>query len=240
MIRINSLGKKISTSMTIEIRSLSIGQGLTCVVGENGSGKTTLLRLILNLIRPDNGQIEIGNIDISKSESWKSFTASYLAEDSLIPFLTPAEYISLIENLFHVKYSDLIDTVSEISDFMNDTIMNSAKVIGKLSTGQKKILGIVAALLKQPKLLVLDEPFSNLDIGKCHELIDIFNKYKTNSTIIITSHNLDIVADISDSFIIMNNGKVVSNFLKSNYSSVDELKEELTTKIIHRQFSDLS
>jgi ABC-2 type transport system ATP-binding protein len=117
---------------------------------------------------------------------------------------------------------------------MNDTIMSNVKLIGKLSTGQKKRLGIIAALVKQPKLLVFDEPFSNLDIGRCLELIEIFNQYKNNSTIIITSHNLDMVAEISDSFLIMDNGIIVSKFLKSNYGSVDELKEEIRTKIIHR------
>jgi ABC-2 type transport system ATP-binding protein len=106
MIRINRLEKKVSKSTIIQIQSLRICKGLTCVVGENGSGKTTFLRLILNLIRADKGLIEINNIDISKSESWKQFTASYLSEDSLIPFITPTEYINLIENLFQVRYAE--------------------------------------------------------------------------------------------------------------------------------------
>ncbi len=231
MIEVNNLKKRVSNKMEIDIPELTINTGITCLVGENGSGKTTLMRLLLNLIKPNSGYITIDGIDNNKSEAWKSITASYLGEDSLIPFLSPSEYINLIEDLFHVKYSELPDAVSGVRQFMDDALLAKAENIGRLSTGEKKRLGIVTALLKQPKYLMLDEPFSNLDISHCAALSEILIKYKERNTLVISSHNLDLVADLSDVFLVLDKGRIVYNCCRHDFSTTNSLKEALKEKI---------
>lgn len=165
MITATNLIKSYNRKVVLNISDLTVNDGdIFGLVGNNGAGKTTLLRLMLDLIKADKGSIAIGGHIVSKSEEWKDYTSSYLDEGFLIDFLTPEEYFYFIAEEYGFT-KELIDAkLSEFSDFFNGEILGQRrKYIRDFSKGNKQKIGIASALITDPKVLILDEPFSSLD-----------------------------------------------------------------------------
>ena len=224
MVEIKNLVKKYSGITVLDIPDLSIEKGESFgLVGNNGAGKTTLFSLILDLRRATEGSVFIKNHDVCKSENWKDFTGSYIDENFLIDFLTPEEYFQFIANLHGISKGDVKDFYQMYEDLFAGEILGNKKYIRELSKGNQKKVGIAGALLSKPEVLVLDEPFSNLDPSSQIRLKNIFKTMKSEDsvTMLISSHDLNHVTEVCERIVILDKGNIVHDLLTSNKTLED-------------------
>ena len=236
MIEISNLRKRYKTfELSIDDVRVEVGEKIL-LAGNNGAGKTTFLQLTLDLIRRDEGYILTKDgQDVSKSTHWKSFTNSYLGEEFLIDFLSPQEFTDFILEVYQRKLNVPLrgDLTRKIKEFFDFTKKDS--LIRELSAGNKQKAGIVSALVTNPELLILDEPFANLDPTSRFQLADILNDLSSQegTTIIVSSHDISDMVRISDRMILLEEGvvvrdeKVSDETLNELYSYFNILPEQL-------------
>jgi len=213
-IQVNDLKKTFGEKTAVNISEFTIHDGdILGLVGNNGAGKTTLFRLILDLIKADQGQVTINDCNPVISEEWKNFTGAYLDEGFLIDFLTPEEYFEFIAKVNNLSKEGLEERLKVFEHFMGGEIMGQKKLIRNLSAGNKQKVGIISALINKPQIVILDEPFNFLDPSSQNilkHLIEDLHK-ETNSTILISSHNLSHTIDISTRIALMENGVIIKD-----------------------------
>lgn len=213
-IQVNDLKKTFGEKTAVNISEFTIHDGdILGLVGNNGAGKTTLFRLILDLIKADQGQVTINDCNPVISEEWKNFTGAYLDEGFLIDFLTPEEYFEFIAKVNNLSKEVLEERLKVFEHFMGGEIMGQKKLIRNLSAGNKQKVGIISALINKPQIVILDEPFNFLDPSSQnilkHLLKDLHEE--THSTILISSHNLSHTIDISTRIALMENGLIIKD-----------------------------
>lgn len=210
-ITVNQLKKSFGKNVAVDIDTLHIKDGeILGLVGNNGAGKTTLFRLLLDLIKADEGSVSLGGIDPAKSEDWKDVTGSYIYEGFLIDFLTPEEFFEFVGK----AYGQKVDLTDELTlQFMSNEVLGQKKLIRDLSAGNKQKVGIIAAMLGNPELLVLDEPFNFLDPSSQNTLKKILLRYnqQTGATILVSSHNLQHTVEISSRITLMEHGRIIKD-----------------------------
>jgi ABC-2 type transport system ATP-binding protein len=214
MITIKNLTKKYNGKLALSISSLQIEKA-ECfgLVGNNGAGKTTLFRLILDLIKASTGCVQINEVDVSKSEQWKTLTGSYLDEHMLLSFLTPDEYFETLRKIYDLSADDLNAHLTRFEVLFNDEILGNKKYIRDLSRGNIKKVGIAAALLGEPGIVILDEPFENLDPTSQNRLkkLILAEREEKQTTFLISSHDLSHVTDICSRIVLLENGKIIND-----------------------------
>lgn len=214
MISISNLKKDYNGVTVVDVPALQITESESFgLVGNNGAGKTTLFRMLLDLVRPTYGEISINDQDVKTSSKWRHYVGSFLDENFLIPYLTPDEYFDLVGELHGYGKEDLKIFLNRFEDFFNDEIIGRKKYIRDLSKGNIKKTGIVAALIGQPQIVVLDEPFENLDPTSQIRLKElIIQEHKNrNTTFLISSHDLNHVTEICNRIALMEKGKVIKD-----------------------------
>ena len=225
MIQVNQLSKKYNGTTVLQIDNLSIPKGQSFgLVGNNGAGKTTFFSLLLDLIQPTTGAIINNESPVHTSENWKSFTASFLDESFLIGYLTPEEYFYFIGDLRGQNKADVDALLSKHEEFFNGEILNNKKYLRDLSKGNQKKVGIIATLIGNPEVVVLDEPFANLDPTTVNRLKKIIKELSENPqvTILVSSHDLQHTVEVCDRIVALNKGEVVKDIVTS-----DETLKEL-------------
>jgi ABC-2 type transport system ATP-binding protein len=183
MLTVSNLKKSYGENQVLNLENLTVPTGQSFgLVGNNGAGKTTLFRIILDLIRATEGGVTIEGNDVSKTEDWKRFTGSFIDEKFLIDYLTPEEYFDFLAKVYSLSKSDLENFILQFKDLFNDEILGHKKYIRDLSKGNKKKVGVAAALIGNPSLVLLDEPFENLDPTSQIRLKKIIGVYKQKKT----------------------------------------------------------
>lgn len=212
-IRVENLQKRYGSHFHLSVPSLRIGTGETFgLVGNNGAGKTTFLRLVLDLIRSDGGKVWIGDMDVSRDGGWKAHTGSYLDESFLLDFLSADEYFDFVGSIYNLSREQIDEAVAPFRPFFTDAILGQPnKYIRDLSMGNAKKVGLVAAMLAKPHLLILDEPFANLDPGSQIQLKMMLAQMNMQygTTLLISSHDLGHVTDICERIAILDGGRLV-------------------------------
>jgi ABC-2 type transport system ATP-binding protein len=230
MIQITNLQKDYAGTTVLDISELTIQNGeVFGLVGNNGAGKTTLFSLILDLIRATKGKVIINEIAVSKSEEWKSVTGAYIDESFTIGYLTPDEYFSFIGELRGMNANDIAGFLSNFNEFFNDEILGKKKFIRDLSKGNQKKVGVVGALMGNPEIVILDEPFANLDPTSQFKLRKIIKEFAAGQgkTFLISSHDLDHVTDVCSRIVILQKGQIIRDVQKTN-TTLAELEEFFT------------
>lgn len=232
MIRIENLKKQFGEKTAVDIERFGVKNGeMLGLVGNNGAGKTTLFRLILDLLKADDGLValksEQGEIFPAESEEWKDFTGAYIDEAFLIDFLTPEEYFQFIGKANNMTQEAVDERLAVFATLMQGEILGQKKLIRDLSAGNKQKVGIIAALLAKPQLVILVEPFNFLDPSAQIILKRLVTDYhrQTGATILISSHNLQHTIDISTRIALMENGHIVKDLPNENGSAEKELEE---------------
>lgn len=219
MIEVKELVKAYNKEVVLDIPDLKIDKGqLFGLVGNNGAGKTTLFNLVLDLIKASRGYVVNNGIQVDKSEDWKAFTSAYIDESFTIGYLTPDEYFNFIGEIRGLNEADLKISLSKFDDFFHGEIRGKKKYIRDLSKGNQKKVGIVAAMLGKVDVIVLDEPFSNLDPSSQFKLREIIRNYavENNVTFLISGHTLDNITDVCTRIVILEKGKIVKDVEKTN------------------------
>jgi ABC-2 type transport system ATP-binding protein len=227
MIAVENLRKDYKTQLVVDVEYLVIGAGESFgLVGNNGAGKTTLFRMILDLIRPSSGSVTINGKNVQQNDEWKFYVGSYLDENFLIQYLTPEEYFKFVGKLHGYSEADLQAFLAKFEDLFHGEIIGNKKFIGDLSKGNLKKVGIAAAFIGNPQVVILDEPFENLDPTSQIRLKDLLRHEKAtrNLTYLISSHDLNHVTDICERIVILEKGKVIKD-LKGSTNALTELEE---------------
>ena len=205
MITIDKLKKNFGEKVAVDIEHYEINQGdMLGLVGNNGAGKTTLFRLMLDLLKADDGKVIINDIDVSRSEDWKSITGAFIDDGFLIDYLTPEEYFYFIGKMYGHK-----------------------KLIRNYSAGNKQKIGIISAMLHYPQLLILDEPFNFLDPSSQSIIKHLLKKYNEEhqATVIISSHNLNHTVDVCPRIVLLEHGVIIRDIINEDNSAEKELED---------------
>jgi len=211
MILLQNLKKTYKSNIVLSIDNLEILQGQSFgLVGNNGAGKTTLFRIILDLIRASDGTVHIEGNDVSQTEEWKKHTGSFIDEKFLIDYLTPEEYFDFLSKVYGLGKDDLEIFLLQFKELFNDEVLGHKKYIRDLSKGNKKKVGVAAALIGNPNLVLLDEPFENLDPTSQIRLKKIIKDYmkERNVTFMISSHDLNHVTEMCNRIVLLEKGEV--------------------------------
>ena len=199
MIIIDKLKKNFGEKIAVDIEHYEINQGdMLGLVGNNGAGKTTLFRIMLDLLKADDGKVIINDIDVSQSEDWKSITGAFIDDGFLIDYLTPEEYFYFIGKMYGLKKEEVDERLIPFERFMSGEVIGHKKLIRNYSAGNKQKIGIISAMLHYPQLLILDEPFNFLDPSSQSIIKHLLKKYNEEhqATVIISSHNLNHTVDV--------------------------------------------
>ena len=233
MITINHLKKAFGNNVACDIEQFKINDGeILGLVGNNGAGKTTLFRMLLDLLKPDEGEVALDGINPAQSEEWKAATGSYIDEGFLIDFLTPEEYFAFIGKITDKTQEEVDERLKDFEKFAAGEIFGQKKLIRNLSAGNKQKVGIISALFNNPKLVILDEPFNFLDPSSQNTLKHVLTEYnkRTGATILVSSHNLAHTIDISTRIALLEKGHIVRDLANADGSARAELENYFETE----------
>lgn len=243
MIKIENLKKNFGETCACDIPSFTINDGdILGLVGNNGAGKTTLFRLLLDLLKADDGSVlyqfpatdsatvsdgSPSGINPAESEAWKQYVGAYVDEGFLIDFLTPEEYFAFLGKVSGINQQETDERLKMFERFANGEVFGQKKLIRNLSAGNKMKVGIISALFRQPKTVILDEPFNFLDPTSQLVLKHLLRDYaqQTGATILISSHNLQHTVDISTRIALLEHGQIIRDLPNTEGSASAELQE---------------
>ena len=233
MITATNLSKVYNGTTVLDIEHLDIPSGQNFgLVGNNGAGKTTFFSLLLDLIQPTTGNIFNKDITVSESEDWKPFTNSFIDESFLIGYLTPEEYFYFIGELRNRNKADIDSFLVQFEDLFNGEIIGRKKYLRDLSKGNQKKVGIVAALIGDPEVVILDEPFANLDPTtqiRLKKLLKDLSK-TSGTTVLISSHDLIHVTEVCERIVVLDKGVIVRD-LETSEATLNELETYFSAEI---------
>ncbi|WP_343522856.1 ABC transporter ATP-binding protein [Pedobacter sp.] len=213
ILEVKKLQKVYGDKTVVNIEDLQIAAGETVgLVGNNGAGKTTFFRMLLDLIRPTTGEVLSKGENVMQNDKWKDYTASFLDEGFLIDYLTPEEYFIFIGSLHNLSVADVSEYLNQYVEFFNGEILNSGKYIRDFSKGNQVKVGIAAALMQKPEILILDEPFANLDPTTQIRLKKLLKEQAGSMTTFISSHDLNHVTDVCSRIVLVEKGQVIKDF----------------------------
>lgn len=225
-IQVSELKKTFGNKIAIDIPSLSVTSGeLVGIVGNNGAGKTTLFRLMLDLLKADSGTVTSNGLEVNKNEKWKEYTGSFIDTGFLIEFLTPEEFFYFVGKTYNLDRAGIDKRLLSFDRFMNHEILGQHKYIRHFSAGNKQKIGIIAAMMVQPAVLILDEPFNFLDPSSqmiIKELIRKMNE-EHGTTVFLSSHNLTHTTDIASRMLLLEKGVILKDLPNTSAETVAEL-----------------
>ena len=212
MIRLNELRKLYHGVAALDVEELTIEEGqIVGLVGNNGAGKTTMMRLMLDLIQATTGYVEIDGKRVDQDETWKTFTGSFLDSTFLVDFYTPEEYFGFIAEVYGIPADELNQRLHHFDALMGGEILGTRKLIHDFSNGNRQKIGIIGAMLVQPRVLILDEPFNYLDPSSqivVARLIREMN-HDLGTTVLVSSHNLTSINDICGRILLLEKGRLI-------------------------------
>lgn len=214
MIEIQGLKKIYKNSTVVDIEQLSIGNNESFgLVGNNGAGKTTLFRMMLDLVKATAGTVTIDGKNVQGNDEWKKYVGSFLDEGFLISYLTPDEYFRFVGNLHGYSADDLKSFQEKFEVLFHGEITGQNKYIGDLSKGNLKKVGIAASFIGNPQVVMLDEPFENLDPTSQIRLKELLKAERAlrSVTYLISSHDLNHITEICDRIVLLEKGKIIKD-----------------------------
>ena len=247
MITIKDLRKAFGQTVACDIPGLTVNDGdILGLVGNNGAGKTTLFRMLLDLLKPDAGEVlltfpsnsrfsqsqESFAINPAESEAWKDKTGAYIDDSFLIDFLTPEEYFAFLGKISSISQEEVETRLKPYERFASGEVFGQKKLIRNLSAGNRQKVGIIAALFNKPQLVILDEPFNFLDPSSQNILKHLLTEYnhETGATILISSHNLQHTVDISTRIVLLEKGQIIRDLPNHDGNTRTELEQYFDTE----------
>tara|TARA_R110002096_G_scaffold172757_3_gene346671 strand:+ start:3021 stop:3779 length:759 start_codon:yes stop_codon:yes gene_type:complete len=212
-VKISGLIKSYDEDVVLKELDLEIPEGsIFGLIGPNGAGKSTLIGVLTGLLSYDDGYVTIRELLFGdeNEEAIKKQIASVLQPPLLFEQFTSLEFIEYICDIYMVEKNGLVEKAYALLDFFE--IKDFAKIkIHKLSSGSRKKLAFVTAVLTEPKVLFLDEPFESVDVISIERMKTIIRKLKAKGvTIIITSHILEVVENLCDDIAILHKGRIIA------------------------------
>jgi len=220
------LAKRFEETVAGAGADLRVGSGrVHGMVGPNGAGKTTLLAMLLGLVRPDAGRIRI----FGRDERSLDGVAGFVESPRFYPYLSGRRNLALLADLDGGDAATRVDASLEVTGLLGQ----AGTRVGGYSVGMRQRLGIAAALLRDPRLLILDEPASGLDPAGTRDMRALIVRLATEgTTVLLSSHDMDEVEDLCDDVTIMRTGRVVFD------GSMEQLREKAPDPAFRLSTSD--
>jgi ABC-2 type transport system ATP-binding protein len=213
-IEISGLSKAFGKKHVIQELNLTIEAGQCyCLLGKNGVGKSTFLNCILDLIKPDAGTVSLFAKNYGQHPQEVKQNLGALCEDNpLIEEFTGLEYLNFVAKLYKLSPAEAEERISSLTSYFFTEKGSLYKNIAGYSTGMKKKVGIAAAILHKPQVLVLDEPFTGLDPIAAQLLVNLIRSYRNaNRVILISSHDLNYVEKVATHIGVLNDCRLMYN-----------------------------
>lgn len=209
-IEVSLLRKQYGEQKAVNLVSFKVGKGeIVGFLGPNGAGKSTTMKMITGYLQADSGQAIICGLDVSKDPINVKKKIGYLPEaNPLYPDMYVREYLDFVAGVHTI--SNRKEAIEKVIALTGLTI-ESKKKIGQLSKGYKQRVGLAAALIHDPEVLILDEPTSGLDPNQIIEIRNVIKQQGQNKTVLFSSHILQEVEAICDRVIIINKGSIVAD-----------------------------
>lgn len=229
----DNVTKHYSNKSALNKLSFSIAENeFVALIGNNGCGKTTTINVLCNLTPYENGSVSIFGSKITPAfTSYKTHLGIVLSTHYSIAEFSIIDYLSFVGEFQFLKKMEIKARLEDLLKLL-ELEDQKHKAIKHLSSGNKMKVSIAAALIHNPKILILDEPFVNLDIKSIQTIIEIINGFRGKKTVFITSHNLDLVVDLCNRFLLMENGKILTEINNNEGLTSDELKKKIKAHLI--------
>ena len=209
-IRVHSLLKIYGEQRAVNNISFEINKGeIVGFLGPNGAGKSTTMKIITGYLSADAGNTSVCGIDVTEDPLGAKKKIGYLPESNALYYdMYVKEYLDFIASIHHI--ADHKKRIRDVIELTGLTVEQKKK-IGQLSKGYKQRVGLAAALLHQPEVLILDEPTSGLDPNQLIEIREVIRNEGSNKTVLFSSHILQEVEAICNRVIIINKGEIVAD-----------------------------
>jgi ABC-2 type transport system ATP-binding protein len=217
---ISKLFKSYGNNNALDNINLTCDLGwVYCLLGRNGAGKSTLINIIANLIEPTSGGIVFNDLDYTRNEIEIKKQIGLLSQyDQLVGDLNARDYLQWVGLLYGLSKTEVQKQIANLLNFFFDNDEDLSGACAGYSSGMKKKLTFCAAVIHKPNLLLLDEPFANLDPVAANKLCDFLIAYKNSSRLLfVSSHDLLYVDKIATHIGIINNASFVYNDSMSHF-----------------------
>jgi ABC-2 type transport system ATP-binding protein len=238
-IQVNQLVKQYGTQRAVDAISFSITRGeIVGFLGPNGAGKSTTMKILTGYLSPDEGSVQVGGVDVIQDPIAARKKIGYLTElNALYYDMFVREYLLFIASLQQVAQPK--KTVEDII-LRTGLLQESHKQIAALSKGYKQRVGLAAAFLHDPEVLILDEPTSGLDPNQLAEIRELIKTIGANKTVLFSTHILQEVEAICDRVIIIHRGKIVADSLLNElHKKVSLPRTDMSLEEIFRYLTSL-
>lgn len=230
-ITVKNLTKIYGEQRAVNDISFSIQRGeIVGFLGPNGAGKSTTMKMITGYLEPSAGDIDVSGVDVKKAPLDVKKKIGYLPESNALYYdMYVREYLGFIADVH--KINNRQEAIAKVIEQVGLTT-ESKKRVGQLSKGYKQRVGLAAALLHDPEVLILDEPTSGLDPNQIVEIRNVIKQQGENKLVLFSSHILQEVEAICDRVIIINKGKIVADDKLSN------LQQRSSSSVVRVQFRE--
>lgn len=230
-ITVNNLTKTYGEQKAVDAISFTVNKGeIVGFLGPNGAGKSTTMKMITGYLAPDSGAVSVSGVDVTRDPQAAKKKIGYLPESNTLYYdMYIKEYLEFIADVHGIANKQ--EAISKVVEQVGLT-REKAKKIGQLSKGYKQRVGLAAALLHNPEVLILDEPTSGLDPNQIVEIRNVIKEQGRDKLVLFSSHILQEVEAICDRVIIINRGRIVADDKLAN------LQQRSTTNIVRVQFKE--
>jgi ABC-2 type transport system ATP-binding protein len=228
---VQRLLKQFGAQKAVNEISFSVSKGeIVGFLGPNGAGKSTTMKMITGYLQPDGGSISVSGIDVVKDPLAVKAKIGYLPESNALYYdMYVREYLSFVAGVHGIadKTTGINNVIAQVG-----LTPESSKKIGQLSKGYKQRVGLAAALLHQPEVLILDEPTSGLDPNQIVEIRNVIKEQGKDKLVLFSSHIMQEVEAICDRVIIINKGQIVAD------DSLRNLQGNQQSNVVKVQFKE--
>lgn len=228
ILTLNNVSKKFGNKQVVKNLSFEVPQNKVYgFIGKNGAGKTTTMKMILGLVKADEGEIMVNGERVTFGQNTTNKYIGYLPDvPEFYGYMTPGEYLKLCGKITGMTDAEIKTRSDELLELVG--LGEEKKRIKGFSRGMKQRLGIAQALLNSPKLLICDEPTSALDPVGRKEILDVLSKVKEQTTVIFSTHILSDVERICDEVAFLHDGNIV---LKGSLDEVKRIRKLSSVQI---------
>ncbi len=206
-IKINNLTKKFKDEIVLNNINMTLESGnIYGIIGQNGSGKSVLLKIICAFYTPSQGEVLIDNINYCNGKSFPKNLRALIEKNAFLPDISGFNNLKLLAKIENKITDEEINESLKIVNLYEE----KDKMFSKYSMGMKQKLGIASALMEDPEIIILDEPFNGIDEESKEKITNELIKIKNNKIIIITSHIKDEITSLCDHVFEMKNGKIIN------------------------------
>lgn len=240
MIKVENLTKYFGNTKAVDDVSFEIGRGeILGFLGPNGAGKTTTMRIIAGFFAPDKGKVTIDGVLVDQENNEIQKKIGYLPENNpLYKEMLVSEFLDLAAELSHVpkrEKAEALDFVVSAVGIKNVFY----KPIAELSKGYKQRVGIAAALIHRPDIIIMDEPTEGLDPNQRAEIRSLIKKLSQEHTIIISTHVMQEASAVCDRLLIINKGKIVADGTAADLSRKAEQRNIISIDVEGKNVNSL-